>query len=111
MPSHLRCSPITATDVVDIDTFSRTYFTNLSFTLKSVNSTSLLGCLCYVVLLCYEHDSITTLSYFCLCLSIGNHWNGQSKGFHYGAKKTGLFPSYKVEDVHDIADFPNYRNG
>lgn len=29
----------------------------------------------------------------------GNHWNGFSKGRNLRTKKTGLFPSYKVQDT------------
>ena len=38
----------------------------------------------------------------------GNHWDGQAKGLHHNTQKSGLFPAYKVEDVHDIAAFPTY---
>lgn len=38
----------------------------------------------------------------------GNHWDGQAKGLHHASQRTGLFPAYKVEDVHDVADFPVY---
>ena len=41
----------------------------------------------------------------------GNHWNGEAKGVHYATHKSGLFPAYKVEDIHDVSDFPIYKDG
>ena len=38
----------------------------------------------------------------------GNHWNGYSKGLNRRNGKTGLYPSYKVKDHLDIAEFPTY---
>ena len=35
----------------------------------------------------------------------GNHWNGQAKGIHHATQKSGLFPAYKVEDIHDVSNF------
>lgn len=40
----------------------------------------------------------------------GNHWDGQSKGLLHRSNKEGLFPSFKVEDVHDVIDFPAYND-
>lgn len=36
----------------------------------------------------------------------GNHWNGFSKGFSHRTHLEGIFPSYKIEDIVDVADFP-----
>ncbi|XP_068688113.1 alpha-(1,6)-fucosyltransferase-like [Montipora foliosa] len=38
----------------------------------------------------------------------GNHWDGFSKGTVHQKGREGLFPSYKVEDVMDVEDFPTY---
>eukprot|EP00794_Sanderia_malayensis_P017813 gene17813-19591_t len=38
----------------------------------------------------------------------GNHWDGYSKGFSHRQSREGIFPSYKVEEVDRIADFPIY---
>lgn len=38
----------------------------------------------------------------------GNHWDGYSKGINHHQGKSGLFPSYKVQDVMEVADFPTY---
>ncbi|KAL5009035.1 hypothetical protein ScPMuIL_014616 [Solemya velum] len=38
----------------------------------------------------------------------GNHWNGYSKGNNKRLGKTGLFPSYKVENNLTIAKLPIY---
>ena len=38
----------------------------------------------------------------------GNHWDGYSKGVNHKTRQDGLFPSYKVEDVMEIFDFPTY---
>ena len=40
----------------------------------------------------------------------GNHWDGWGKGKHHRSGVTGLFPAYKVEDVHDVVDFPTYED-
>jgi len=40
----------------------------------------------------------------------GNHWDGQAKGLHHGQQKSGLFPAYKIEDLHDVEDFPPYED-
>ncbi|KAJ7363562.1 Alpha-(1,6)-fucosyltransferase [Desmophyllum pertusum] len=39
----------------------------------------------------------------------GNHWDGYSKGLSHKTGKDGFFPSYKVEDVMEIYDFPRYE--
>ena len=39
----------------------------------------------------------------------GNHWDGWGKGKHHGSGVKGLFPAYKMEDVHDVVDFPTYE--
>ncbi|KAJ7340039.1 Alpha-(1,6)-fucosyltransferase [Desmophyllum pertusum] len=39
----------------------------------------------------------------------GNHWDGYSKGLSHKGGRDGLFPSYKVEDVMEIYDFPRYE--
>ena len=39
----------------------------------------------------------------------GNHWDGYSKGYNRRVGRTGLYPSYKVEDKTDIAKFPTYK--
>ena len=36
----------------------------------------------------------------------GNHWNGFSKGFSHRTHLEGIFPSYKIEDIVDVADSP-----
>lgn len=38
----------------------------------------------------------------------GNHWDGYSKGVNHRQGGDGLFPSYKVEDVMEVEDFPTY---
>ena len=38
----------------------------------------------------------------------GNHWDGYSKGRSHRLHMEGTFPSYKVEDVPDTAEFPTY---
>ncbi|MPC32940.1 Alpha-(1,6)-fucosyltransferase [Portunus trituberculatus] len=38
----------------------------------------------------------------------GNHWDGYSKGMNRRTRQNGLYPSYKVEEVVDVADFPIY---
>lgn len=38
----------------------------------------------------------------------GNHWDGYSKAFSHREREEGIFPSYKVEEVVDLADFPIY---
>ena len=38
----------------------------------------------------------------------GNHWNGFSKGNNRRTHQSGLYPSYKMEEVVDIADCPSY---
>lgn len=40
----------------------------------------------------------------------GNHWDGYSKGMNRRTRQNGLYPSYKVEEVVDIADFPIYAD-
>lgn len=40
----------------------------------------------------------------------GNHWNGYSKGFSHRVLKEGVFPSFKVEEVINVAKFPVYEN-
>lgn len=38
----------------------------------------------------------------------GNHWNGFSKGRNERTHQSGLFPSFKVIDKVEVADFPTY---
>ena len=38
----------------------------------------------------------------------GNHWDGYSKGVNHKRGGDGLFPSYKVEDVMEVEEFPTY---
>ena len=38
----------------------------------------------------------------------GNHWDGFSKGTNEKTGSIGLYPSYKVEDIMDVAKFPTY---
>lgn len=38
----------------------------------------------------------------------GNHWDGYSKGVNRRTRQNGLYPSYKVEEVVDVVDFPSY---
>ena len=38
----------------------------------------------------------------------GNHWDGFSKGTNERTGSIGLYPSYKVEDIMDVAKFPTY---
>lgn len=40
----------------------------------------------------------------------GNHWNGYSKGKNVRTNQVGLFPSFKVNDKVETADFPTYPN-
>ena len=39
----------------------------------------------------------------------GNHWDGFSKGRNRRLDRTGLFPSYKVQDAVDWVSFPRYH--
>uniref|UniRef100_A0A1L8E233 Alpha-(1,6)-fucosyltransferase n=1 Tax=Nyssomyia neivai TaxID=330878 RepID=A0A1L8E233_9DIPT len=39
----------------------------------------------------------------------GNHWNGFSKGKNGRTNQVGLFPSFKVVDKVEVADFPTYK--
>ena len=39
----------------------------------------------------------------------GNHWDGYSMGTNQRSGKKGLFPSYKIIEKIDIADFPIYE--
>ncbi|KRX44194.1 Alpha-(1,6)-fucosyltransferase [Trichinella murrelli] len=36
----------------------------------------------------------------------GNHWNGYSKGVNRRTQKSGLYPSYKVEEAWNLAETP-----
>ena len=38
----------------------------------------------------------------------GNHWDGYSKGYNTRTSMTGLFPSFKVKNPVDAAEFPKY---
>ncbi|KAK9503147.1 hypothetical protein O3M35_011775 [Rhynocoris fuscipes] len=38
----------------------------------------------------------------------GNHWDGYSKGRNLRTNKIGLYPSFKVDDVVETAEFPIY---
>ena len=40
----------------------------------------------------------------------GNHWNGYSKGKNLRTNQIGLFPSFKVNDKIETADFPTYSH-
>lgn len=40
----------------------------------------------------------------------GNHWDGFSKGRNTRTNQNGLFPSFKVIDKVETADFPKYLN-
>lgn len=40
----------------------------------------------------------------------GNHWDGYSKGKNERTNQAGLFPSFKVIDKVETADFPKYAN-
>ncbi|KAG4070622.1 hypothetical protein HA402_013542 [Bradysia odoriphaga] len=40
----------------------------------------------------------------------GNHWDGFSKGKNERTNQVGLFPSFKVVDKVETADFPKYSN-
>uniref|UniRef100_A0A1B0GKV9 Alpha-(1,6)-fucosyltransferase n=2 Tax=Lutzomyia longipalpis TaxID=7200 RepID=A0A1B0GKV9_LUTLO len=39
----------------------------------------------------------------------GNHWNGFSKGKNTRTNQMGLFPSFKVVDKVEVAEFPTYK--
>ena len=41
-------------------------------------------------------------------LVAGNHWNGLSKGTNIRTKSTGLYPSWKVEEIIDEIKYPTY---
>lgn len=41
-------------------------------------------------------------------VTAGNHWNGYSKGRNIRTEKTGLYPSWKVEDIIEDVVFPTY---
>ncbi|XP_064116313.1 alpha-(1,6)-fucosyltransferase-like [Macrobrachium nipponense] len=38
----------------------------------------------------------------------GNHWDGYSKGVNRRTRQNALYPSYKMEEIVDIARFPLY---
>ena len=38
----------------------------------------------------------------------GNHWDGWSKGLNKRTVHPGLYPSFKVQDVVDVAEMPTY---
>lgn len=38
----------------------------------------------------------------------GNHWDGYSKGINRRTNQEGLYPSYKAEELLDVADMPTY---
>ncbi|EDO43595.1 predicted protein [Nematostella vectensis] len=38
----------------------------------------------------------------------GNHWDGYSKGTNHRTGQMGLYPSYKVEEVMETAQFPTF---
>ncbi|KAK3745546.1 hypothetical protein QZH41_012460 [Actinostola sp. cb2023] len=40
----------------------------------------------------------------------GNHWDGYSKGTNFRTGQSGLYPSWKVEEVMDTAKFPTYED-
>lgn len=40
----------------------------------------------------------------------GNHWDGYSKGRNVRTNQNGLFPSFKVIDRVETADFPKYAD-
>lgn len=40
----------------------------------------------------------------------GNHWDGFSKGRNTRTNQNGLFPSFKVNDKVETAEFPKYAN-
>lgn len=39
----------------------------------------------------------------------GNHWNGFSKGMNRRTGRNGLYPSYKVVEKLEVADFPKFK--
>ncbi|XP_064599891.1 alpha-(1,6)-fucosyltransferase-like isoform X2 [Liolophura sinensis] len=39
----------------------------------------------------------------------GNHWNGFSKGMNRRTGQNGLYPSYKVVEKLEVADFPKFK--
>nr|CAG4642401.1 EOG090X03KK [Evadne anonyx] len=38
----------------------------------------------------------------------GNHWDGYSRGVNERTKLSGLYPSFKAREKHNIVDFPPY---
>lgn len=40
----------------------------------------------------------------------GNHWDGFSKGKNLRTNQNGLFPSFKVKNKVELANFPLYSN-
>ena len=39
----------------------------------------------------------------------GNHWDGYSKGTVLRTNKEGLYPSYKVEELFRLINYPTYE--
>lgn len=40
--------------------------------------------------------------------TLGNHWDGYSKGINRRTKQEGLYPSYKVTEVVEDVQFPRF---
>ena len=40
----------------------------------------------------------------------GNHWDGYSMGTNFRTGRKGLYPSYKVVEQVDLAEFPLYED-
>ena len=39
----------------------------------------------------------------------GNHWDGFSKGVNKRTMQSALYPSFKAEDVVEVANCPTYQ--
>ncbi|XP_055864772.1 alpha-(1,6)-fucosyltransferase-like [Biomphalaria glabrata] len=57
-----------------------------------------------------EGNKIIKLRKGDLIETAGNHWNGFSKGTLLSTGETGLYPSYKVEDVLEYVCLPDFAN-
>ncbi|KAK0056407.1 alpha-(1 6)-fucosyltransferase-like isoform X2 [Biomphalaria pfeifferi] len=57
-----------------------------------------------------EGNKIIKLRKGDLIETAGNHWNGFSKGTSLSTGETGLYPSYKVEDVLEYVCLPDFAN-
>lgn len=56
-----------------------------------------------------SHDQIQIKSGDLIGIA-GNHWDGFSKGKNLRTNQNGLFPSFKVNNKVEVANFPKYSH-